>query len=96
MSVDWAGEDRAGALPYILIGVVEHPLEGGAVGELLEPVELVDDVEADGRVRIVQGAGQHGDRCVGCRQLVDRGQSLVAHVGVGICAQRFDPGQRGV
>ncbi len=51
-------EAGAGALPYVLVGVVEHPLERGAVGELLEPVEVVDGDEANRRVRIAQGADQ--------------------------------------
>ncbi len=46
-------EDVAGMPPYVLVGVVEHPLERGSVSELLELVELIHGGEADGRVRIV-------------------------------------------
>ncbi len=66
-------EDGAGTLPYVLVGVVEHPLERGAVGELLEAVELVDGDEANRRVRIAQGADQQWNGFVGWPQLGDRG-----------------------
>ncbi len=55
-------EDVAGVFPYVLVGVIEHPLEHVSVSELLELVELIDGPEADPRVGIVQSGKQQGKR----------------------------------